>query len=176
MPRRVPSRFQQRSARPNRSWAGSVSSAPTVVPAASKVLLATFTLNNPGIDETALRTVGGIAVATDNLAGTEDQLGAFGLIVVTDLAAAAGVASIPGPVTDASDDGWFVYVPFAQEWNGATASGRAFTTQWYPFDSKAKRVVENGSTIALVVENAHATEGLNIYIALRLLSQVRGTR
>ncbi len=105
---------RQQSQRPNRSWAAIVDAAETTVPAASKVLLGTFTPSVDGIDEVVLRTRGVLAVRSDQTAGSELQIGAFGMIVVTDTAAAAGAASIPSPATDADDDGWFVWLPFAQ--------------------------------------------------------------
>jgi len=85
-----------------------------VLPAASKVLLETVVLSNPGINETVRRTRGGVFVSSDQGAAVELQTGAFGAIIVSDTAVAAGVASLPDPVTDASDDGWFVWVPFTQ--------------------------------------------------------------
>ena len=102
--------------------------------------------------------------------------GAFGMIVVTDVAAAAGVASIPGPVTDASDDGWFVHQFFATktELESAVGFSQQVLTQ-YVIDSKAKRIVEDGSVIALVVENS-AGSTLQFHLQFRMLSQVRGTR
>ncbi len=173
-------RFQRQtfrnSARPNRSWARIVSTALINVPAASKVLLSTGVLDNQGIDETILRSVGLIAVATDAPGASESQIGAFGMIVVTDLAAAAGAASIPGPVTDGFDDGWLTYVPIAQEWDQASQVGRQQAAVQYHFDSKAKRVVSTGSSIAFMVENAHATFAFDILINMRMLTQVRGTR
>ncbi len=93
-------------------------------------------------------------------------------MVVTDLALAAGAASVPGPVTDIGDDGWFLYVPIVQ-------SGRLTDSQdgtQYPFDSKAKRIVETGSSLVAVVENAHASIAFDINLGFRMLSMVRGTR
>ena len=80
----------------------------TTVPAASKVLISTFVLADALVDLTILRTVGRFSVGSDQSAGLEPQIGAWGLILVTDRAVAAGVASIPGPFTDAPDDGWFL--------------------------------------------------------------------
>ena len=161
---------------PNRSWGGTIFPTYTTVAAGSKVLLTTVVLSNPGIDETILRTVGNISIQSDQLAAGEQQLGAFGLIVVTDLAIAAGVASIPDPVTDAADDGWFVYVPFAQSFAFASAVGfDSKCDRLYSFDSKAKRKFEEGQTIAVVVANAHSTHGLQISAGFRILSMVSGT-
>ncbi len=167
---------RQRASRPNRSWNGLVSSAATNVAGTSKVLLGSFTPSNSGIDETILRSRGMFAIETDNSGATEEQVGAFGLIVVTDNAFAAGVASIPGPATDVDDDGWFVWVPIVQRFEFVSAVGvePQMATQ-YQIDSHAKRIVSDGQTVAIIVENFGAG-GFTININFRILSQVRGTR
>ena len=161
-------------ARPNRGWTQNVATAFTTVPAASKVLLGTFS-GQTGIDLTILRTVGMVAVATDAVTATEAQIGGFGMIIVSDQAVAAGIASIPGAVTDADDDGWFIHMTFAQLWQSGDATGRGFQTLPYQFDSKAKRIIQENQSIAIVVENISASAGLLIADTSRILTQVRGT-
>ncbi len=176
MPARRARQFPRRSSAPNRSWAGFNTASPVVVAAGTKVLLATLVLSNPGIDETVLRNVGVVSIQSDQSAATEQQIGAFGMIQVTDIAAAAGVASIPGPITDGTDDGWFTYVPFAQAFQFKTGVGfQGNVAQLYQFDSKARRRTSEGQLLAMVVENAHATHGLQIAVVLRTLSMVSGT-
>jgi len=139
------------------------------------VLLGTFVPSVVSIDETILRTRGMFAVETDQSAASENQLGAFGMIIVSDNAAAAGVASIPGPATEASDDGWFVWVPIVQRWELGTFVGfDSHQSVQYEIDSKAKRIVQAGQTIAVVVESV--ASGFTIATVFRMLSQVRGTR
>jgi len=173
VPYRRTRQYPQRARRPNRAWSGFASTDVTTVAASSKVLIGGFTLSNTNIDETILRTVGLISVVADQVAATENQIGAFGLILVNDLAVAAGVASVPGPVTDREDDGWFVYVPIAQRLLLSTAAG--FDAQagvQYHFDSKGRRRVEEGFQIAIVVENASAAHGFNIATVFRVLTQI----
>ena len=135
--------------------------------------MASFVPNNPGIDLTILRVVGGIAVASDQSAGVESQLGAFGMIVVTDRAFAAGIASIPGPITDGDQDGWFVYQSFARD---GSLINEGLASTWWPIDSKAKRIITGeGITVAIVVENIHATHAMDFFFQVRMLAQVRGT-
>ncbi len=167
----------QRTSRPNRSWFRIVTTSPVNVDALDKTLLATGVLDNQGIDETILRCVGVVSIQTDAAGAAEAQIGAFGMILVSDLAAAAGAASIPGPVIDGGDDGWFTYVPFAQSWDFASGVGRGPKSVQYHFDSKAKRVVSTGQSIAFMVENAQSTVGgFDIMLNMRILTQVRGTR
>ncbi len=161
---------------PNRSWSSFVINAPVNVPAASKVLLATGILSNINIDETVLRTVGEIVTASDQFAVTEEQIGAFGMIVVNDVAAGVGVGSVPGPMTNGADD-WFVYQPLIQFLAVPTSVGvEAQFGTVHQVNSKAKRIVSEGRLIAFVVENLHATDAFNIIWNLRVLTMVRGTR
>ena len=175
MARRLQRQFN-RTSRPNRGWAGLAPAATTSIPAASKVLVAAFTLDNDGIDETVLRTVGLLTVASDQDTSDEQQFGALGIIVVTDVAIATGITAIPDPVSEVGDDGWLLYVPFGSMLRVQDQTG--FSPDWgqrYPFDSKAKRVVHSGFSLAVVVANA-GTHGIDVRVAFRLLSQVRGTR
>ncbi len=138
---------------PNYTWAGFVSAAAVSVPAATKVLLGTFTLST-SFDETMTRVRGhmdwvGIGAS-----------GAFGMIVISSDAAAIGITAIPGPVTDVDNDDWFLWQPVSD------------STQAI-LDTKAQRIVREGSVIAMVAENAHASTGATIQLALRLLGRFR---
>jgi len=145
----------------------------TTVGVSSKVLLGTFTLSNLNIDETVLRTVGSLSVTSDQASVTEPQIGALGMILVNDLALAAGAASIPGPITDRSDDGWFVYILIVSNMLVNTAVGfDALAGARYDFDSKAKRRVEEGFGIAIMIENASAASAFLAALVFRSLSQI----
>ena len=153
------SRSFSRGARPGGTWARSVLT-PTAIGADTKVLRTTFALSNSGIGETIRRSVGHMYVRSDQVAATEDWRGAFGMIVVSDLAIAAGAASIPGPVTDANDDGWFVW----QAFNGAQGIDSQLTGHVFTFDSRAMRRVEEGFTVAMMIE----ATGVGVLLGLSL--------
>ena len=163
-------------ARPGRrtvgtNWARVVGSN-VLVASATKVLLATVTLSNPGIGEVVRRTRGLINVMSDQGSVMEPQRGALGFIVVNDIALAAGVASLPGPATDRNDDGWFVWVPFSQTM-GAVESGSVTSNigmNTYVFDSKAMRRVEEGFAIAVIAESFGDGLGADIALSFSLLS------
>ncbi len=142
--------------------------------ASAKVLLASFSLSNPGIGETIRRTRGVFLVMSDQTTNTELQIGAFGMIVVNDLALAAGAASIPGPETDANDDGWFVWEPFLQVGEPAVGQGASGAEAWpgYRFDSKAMRRVEEGFSIAVMIENSSSSHGFEALTSISLLSSM----
>ena len=165
--------YRQRQSSPNREWAGLAQSAFTSLAAASKVLTATFTLSNPGIDETILRIHGAICVQSDQAGALEEQLGAVGLCLVTDRAVTVGITAIPDPVTEVDDDFWFVYRPFMQSSTQGVDQGQ--TSFYYEIDSKGKRIVSQGHTVAIVVANASPSHGIEFAINLRMLSMTRGT-
>ncbi len=166
-------RYRQRTgSRPNRTWAAT-SVAATQVPPASKVLLGAFGPTTQGIDETILRSVGMLSVVSDQAGVHEEQRGALGICLATDTAITAGVASLPGPITEGSDDGWMLYVPIAQ--SGAIATD-GMASYSYPFDSRAKRILQPGYSFAIVVENDHASHAFKVQLVIRILGQVRGTR
>ena len=144
------------------SW-GRITIASVSVAAGAKVLFGTFVLSNGGIGETVLRSRGRWAMSA-NAAPQILQL-AWGLVVVSDLALAAGAASIPGPDTDASDDGWFVWD--AAEGQKAVV-GEGFV---FEFDSKGRRRVEEGFSIAMMVENPTAA-AVDFSMSISLLSRI----
>ncbi len=151
------------------NWSRLVTAGFQTVPAATKVLLATFVLDNDGISETVRRTRGQVAVGSDQGAAYESQVGALGIMKVNDVALTAGAASIPGPVTEAADDGWFVWQPVTSSGDNG-GGGISDTSVLYQFDSKAMRTVEQGFGLAVMFENGSATDGLRLVFALSLLS------
>ena len=89
--------------------------AAVAIPAGTKVLVARFTaaqiLGFAGAQSTIVRERGMFGWATDQVAVDETQTGAVGFAIVSEIAAAAGAASVPGPFTDASWDGWYAWYP-----------------------------------------------------------------
>ena len=155
--------FPRRTIPPNRGWAGAQNT--NILVERTKVLIGAFILSNESIDETVLRTVGTIMISQVG-GGSQFVLGAFGMIVVSELALAAGQLSLPGPIEDIASDGWFVHVPVM----GEGADGIVV-----PFNSKAKRVVHDGSAIALMWEGNTRTDEATFDMTIRMLSMVRGT-
>ena len=116
----------------------------TTVAASAAVLLTT--LGGQTINNTILRTRGRFSVAPNAVDGNIQ--GAFGCVVVSDPAVAAGVASIPTPITEEDDEGWFVYEPFTYQSRSVELVSMA-----YDFDSRAQRRLIEGFSVAIVVEN-----------------------
>ncbi len=165
--------FGGRAQRAPSTWTRIVSTSLVTVAAATKQFLVVLSLNNVGIGETVRRTRGMFYVVSDQgSVPDETQVGAFGLIVASDIALGVGAASLPGPITEASDDGWFVWEPFAQSGSIEETLAPARVGNWYPFDSKAMRKIQEGYGAAVMIENASATDGLRVGFGLSLLSSI----
>ncbi len=151
-------------------WTRLGSTASVVVAAGTKVLLASFTSTEDGV--TVRRTRGRVAVMSDQSAVAEEQLGAFGIVKVTTVALAAGAASIPGPITDDDDQGWMVYEPFVElsDMTPGGAAARASGPNAIIVDNKAMRKVPFGFALAVMIENASATTGLEVNFRLAVLT------
>ncbi len=158
---------------PNKDWIGSVDTANAIAGGGTKVLLSTAVFT---FDTTVLRTLGVLGIATDQNSTTEQQEGALGMIVVSDAAIAAGVASIPGPITDIDNDGWFLHVPFLNEFKLVPGVGfNPLNTIVREFDFKSKRKIEDGFSIAVVIESTTTSEGFTASLIFRMLTMLRGT-
>ncbi len=88
--------------------------------------------------------------------------------VVSDSASAAGVASVPTPITQADAD-FFVYESLVTSFLFASAVGISDGNQGQRFDSKAMRKVGIDEDIVVTVENGNATDGANIAFVGRML-------
>ena len=108
---------------------------------------------------------------SDQAVASEFQLGAVGMIVVSADALAVGITAIPSPGDDIDSDGWFVWVPLLS----TIKAGTSETDLGYHtiIDSKAQRVIHEGSVIAVVAENFSATAGMQLSMNFRLLSRFR---
>ncbi len=142
----------------------------TVLAANTKVIdqvLDPGLLENVAVQEsTVVRVRGILTIISDQASGVEEQIGALGFMIVSDEAVAAGAASVPGPAAQASNDDWFVWLPFGQQGLTTTASNQSKS---YAIDSKAMRKFHAGTQIVVMMENQHATQGLSFFISFRML-------
>jgi len=152
----------------NYTWSTFVMPADLTVPTESKILLGSF-FPGTAFEETLVRTRGVLSIGSDQAAASEEQVGAFGLIRITDAAFAIGITAIPGPVTDGDDDGWVVWVPFSQH---STKIPSGIPSVQYTIDSKAQRIVREGQRLAVVLEN-FGDFGLDVSVSMRALSRFR---
>ncbi len=165
---RAQRRFTARAQRRPGTWSRFVDTGIVAVPAASKVLVASAVLSNPGINETLRRVRGFILLLSDQTAATERQLGAFGICVASDAAVAAGAASLPGPVTELDDDLWQTWLPLQGALTVVSGVGFILQDNKIQIDSKAMRRIQQGQSLAIMAENASATFGFSVYLAVSL--------
>ena len=120
---------------------------------------------------TVVRTRGILWVGSDSTAATRQPFGALGFAVVSDTAAALGVTAVPAPIADEASGLWFVYQYWLANRTFVTAAGIQGSEDWgrYEFDSKAMRKIDNGSDIAVVIQNRAAVGGLHFILKYRLL-------
>ena len=128
--------------------------------------LITSAANLDLVPSTIVRTRGIIFVQSDQEAASEHQLGAVGFAVVSEQAAAAGVASVPAPITNETSELFFSWTPFAVSHGAGTVNNPR--GQLFHFDSKAMRKWADGQSIVVVIENA-GTLGLEFWIKFRML-------
>ena len=104
--------------------------------------------------ETVIRTRGLFVWGTDNPGSDEDQIGGFGIGVVSAQAATVGITAIPHPVVDAAWGGWFFHSYFMGRTEFGTAVGVEFNNmREIVIDSKAMRKVGDEERIVVVVQN-----------------------
>jgi len=162
--------IRQRAARRRTHW--STQQASTLDRASTqKLLMETLTAQHSG--ETLLRTRGLIRVYLQTASSNGDgYAGAIGFGVVTAKAAAAGVASLPGPMADAGWDGWFVHQFFdVRKSLSIVSNGSGFFESI--IDSKAMRKVTDEDVIVVVAEIIlSGTATVSVFVTSRLLSAV----
>ncbi len=106
-------------------------------------------------------------VESDQEAATEFYEAALGHIVVTDQASAAGVGSVPTPVTEDSSD-WHVYARLAGRVR-IPATGGYEAGRLMQVDSRAMRKVDLGEDLVIVVESSAVSVGAIITNYMRIL-------
>ena len=116
---------------------------------------------------TITRTIGLLAIRSDQAAALEMPFGALGAMVVSEKAANTGATAIPDPVTEASSDEWYMYLEWAAGGEASTNAG--FPLALYHFDSRAQRKVQDGEDFVFVIANANANDGAQFFFNARTL-------
>ncbi len=113
------------------------------------------------------------SVRSDQSAASENYATALGLSVVSDQASAIGITAIPTPFTDIGSDlfflhdildGHFLFISGVGVEGNSNSPVGGVTVQ-----SKAMRRVEEGSDIAIVIENDGLSSGTQVYVTGRML-------
>ncbi len=109
--------------------------------------------------------------SSDQTVVTETPTGAVGCAILNDVSIAAGVASLPDPVTDIQDDIWMLFQGLISQTRVATAVGfQESAGSLYEVDSKAMRKLPEGKSVAFIVANGHPTEGAEFTMIARVYS------
>ena len=149
----------------SRDWGRTANSGVIAVGPTTKVLLALFAGQNT--DVTIRRTEGRLWVQSDQAAVAELQSGAFGAIVVNDVAAALGVTGIQGPATDEESDLWLLHGYIKQTSSLGSLSGPMGVA--YDLHSSAMRKLPLGASMALMVENNSASTDFTVSFGMAVL-------
>jgi len=148
-------------------WARTPPADPVTVAANSFVLLGSVSALTVVPTVTIRRTIGNLWIASDQTSATEDQFGALGFFIANDTAIALGATALLDPVGDASDDTWFVWMPFQMEGRQLTVVANNGIN--FPFDSRGQRKMQQGQSVAVMLGNGSATNGLRAGISFSML-------
>ncbi len=159
--------FRGQAPRRSTEWFASVdSTAVATLAAATKVLDQSLTAAELAkLPFTVVRVRGSVWVNSDQTAGDEQQLLGVGFGVFSDTAVAAGIASLPDPISNEADDLWFVH-RFAFSSVNVDGGALGIVTE---FDSRAMRKVQEGSDIGVILANGSAAAGLQFWLKFRML-------
>ena len=159
MPRRI-SRIPLRGRSPRRltQWGfiefgpTTVSQAGTLVGSFSAATLASL------LPFTLVRIRGLFLAHTDQSSAVETFLGSLAWAVVSEDARAAGVASLPTPINEGTDDRWLSYHPFAGRQEDPTSGEhQSMVGTTFEMESKAMRKLGVGDSLVLMGECSTAT-------------------
>ena len=119
---------------------------------------------------TVVRTRCTLSIQSDQTGVSENQVGAFGIGFVNDVAGALGITALPGPAADCGWPGWFVHQWFNQSWLFISGVGVQNRSVSYEIDSKAMRKFESEQAMVAIVEN-FGTTGLQFAVSFRILTK-----
>jgi len=155
--RRFASRFNSGGPKRQTTWIGPADQAPVAVAANTKVIISSFDPFAQGFAKpTVVRTRGACEVQPQVDGVSITIIGAIGMAVVTDVALAVGVGSLPGPITDAGWDGWYVWRSFGYRMSVTSDIGRLINSFSFEVDSKAMRKVSDQESLVTIVESQAA--------------------
>jgi len=131
------------------TWIGGVSTAfgGTSLAAATSILISAFDIR------------GILSVVSDQVAANEKVHGAFGVLVVSGEAFDAGVASIPTPFSEASDDRWLYHTYWAAPIQVIAGQSSDQIPSQTVIDGKAMRKVNSGDVVVFMIENGNNVHG-----------------
>jgi len=170
--RRFVSSARRQGPRRHTLWGASAdATAVTALGGATSVLAQSFseaTLTAFGASpSTVIRIRGSLYVQSDQSVAGERPFGALGCAVVSEQARAAGIASLPSPITDEDSDLFFLWIPWQAAATVSSTGGTFYDLMYdFPFDSKAMRKIQAGDALVTTIENA-ALAGIGAQFILK---------
>ncbi len=153
-------------------WLAAAATTTTLAGAGTQVLI--LSLNAAALalrPFTVVRTRGSLLVRSDQETVSESFNAAVAKLVVSEVASTLGITAIPTPVTDASDDMFFLF----EEWMGFVLAAanveKTFSGAFQPqqIDSRAMRKVADGEDVVTVVERGAIGSGAILHYVDRML-------
>ncbi len=138
------------STRRKSDWAGSADQGYTVISAGASVLQQSAVAVE---GQTIVRVRGLLSLKPPSVTADQNLIGAVGFAVVSEQAAVAGAASIPGPYSDSDWDGWFLHEFWSFRLEFVDGTGILLSNLNIPIDSKAMRKVHSGDRIVIMAES-----------------------
>ena len=106
-------------------------------------------------------------IKSDQAAAIETQVGAWGMAVVTQQAAAIGITAVPTPITDLGSESFFLHQLVMAHHQEIT--DRAEPVGVFATDSKAMRKVTESDTMVITIEASTAGQGFDMILGGRFL-------
>ncbi len=160
-------RFQHRGPKRLTAWAFAAPINATLAAAGGTLM---FSLNAAALAVrpfTIVRSHWAWMLQSDQSAGLEDQVGAFGVAVVSDQAEAVGITALPTPITDLGSDLFFVHQMMMARQSNLT--DRTFPAVTGFTDSKAMRKVNDDQDMVVTAEFSAAGAGFILTLGGRFL-------
>ncbi len=117
---------------------------------------------------TIVRTRGYLFTFSDQVVSSEFQSFGYGHIVVTDQAVAAGIGSIPTPISESASD-FHVYERLQNNFTLLDSTGFGAIGASKVVESKAMRKVDLGEDLAIVLETSAQSNGVTMISFARVL-------
>ncbi len=130
-------------------WVGTALQGYVSVAAAGATLINSF---SPAERVTVIRNRGQVSIIPEVVSADIEIVGAYGEMVVTNEAFAAGVGSMPEPFTDGDAD-WCVWRSFSYRFEFVDATGVNFPNWNFEVDSKAMRKMGPNKVYVAIAES-----------------------
>jgi len=146
------------------SWFGPADQGFITVASGAKVLVANLPFEE---SLTLVRTRGVVAIKVQSYTADVSPVGAIGMGIVSQEAFAAGVASVPDPISNPDWGGWFVWRTFAMHFENISQVGVLLGSWSFEVDSKAMRKISPNEVLVIVA--ASQSGAFSIYDGTRHL-------